>query len=130
MDNSKYSDLELNDSKVMGAKMGVETMLYYYMAALSGKVKDIKQYMANRLPAMIDLTEEQSTYVAASMTDCNTVLTSLDTSMRLLQNTIDSDNFDKDSIQLVIKILQNLYDECESALRTYLSGGTQKEEDK
>lgn len=121
MDTAKYSELELNDPKVMGAKMGVETMLYYYMAALSGKVKDIKQYMANRMPAMIDLTEEQATYVAASMTDANTVLTSLDTSMRLLKGMADSDKLDQDTIQLVVKILQNLRDECESALNTYLS---------
>lgn len=121
MDTSKYSDLELNDPKVMGAKLGVETMLYYYMSALSGKVKDIKQYMANRMPAMIDLTEEQATYVATSITDENTVLASLDTSMQLLQGMSSTQKFDEETVQLVIKILQNLRDECESALRTYLS---------
>lgn len=120
MDTAKYSDLELNDPKVMGAKLGVETMLFYYMSALSGKVKDIKQYMANRMPAMIDLTEEQATYVAASTTDVNTVLASLDTSMQLLKGVSESEKPDPEAISLVIKILQNLKDECESALRTYL----------
>lgn len=121
MDTAKYSNLELNDPKVMGAKLGVETMLFYYMSALSGKVKDIKQYMANRMPAMIDLTEEQATYVAASTTDANTVLASLDTSMQLLKGVSESEKPDPEAISLVIKILQNLRDECESALRTYLS---------
>lgn len=121
MDTAKYSNLELNDPKVMGAKLGVETMLFYYMSALSGKVKDIKQYMANRMPAMIDLTEEQATYVATSTTDANTVLASLDTSMQLLKGVSESEKPDPEAISLVIKILQNLRDECESALRTYLS---------
>ncbi len=119
-DTSKYSDLELNDPKVMGARIATETMLFYYMSALSGKVDDVKQYMAKRIPAMIELTEEQTTYIATSIDKSNAVLTSLDTVTNILKNIQEQDKLDAELMDLAIRILQSMRDECSNAIYTYM----------
>ena len=53
----------MDDSRLTGAKEGVQTMLFYYLLALQGNVKDPKQVIATELGHMIDLSEEQIQYV-------------------------------------------------------------------
>lgn len=125
MADVKYDALESSDARILGARMGVETMLYYYYTAIIGKVKDPKQYMASRMPVMIDLTDEQATYVGATISSDNAVMTSLTTSIELLKTMQDSKELDEESLSLVIGILESVQLNCTDALNMFL----EKEDD-
>ena len=59
----------MDDSRLTGAKEGVQTMLFYYLLALQGNVKDPKQVIATELGHMIDLSEEQIQYVIGKVNE-------------------------------------------------------------
>ena len=94
------------DSKVTGARQGVQNMLFYYISALMDNgVQDVKQYIAGEISSMIDLSEEQATYVKSHILNNNKVVDNLSSSIALLDNMEKTGKLDLESIKIVKGIL-------------------------
>ncbi len=126
MADNKYDELECNDPKVLGARMGVETMLYYYLTSLIDKVDDPKQYLARKLPVIIEMSEEQATYVGAAVKTDNQAVKSLSTVIALLKKL--KDNYDEGTLSIAIEILENLHISFVDALEMYKEDNKPDEE--
>lgn len=109
----------MEDSKVSGAKQGVQTMLYYYLSSLIGTVPDPKQHIATELGTMIDLSEEQIQYVKMSIAHDNKMLESLSSCVALLSNIEKTGELDLQAIRIVKKVLEAMGSQCEKALKEY-----------
>lgn len=108
----------MEDSRILGAKDGVQHMLFYYLTALiDSGVKDPKQHIATEIGKMIDLSEEQVSYVKTNIGLKNTLLENLSSSVTLLENMKTSDTLDKDSVDIVIGLLTVIKDECSKLLQ-------------
>lgn len=104
------------DSRISGAKNGVQTMLYYYLTALiDSGVKDPKQRIATEISKMIDLSDEQCAYVNAHVSLGNKAVESLSTSIQLLES-----NPDTETVSIVIGILKEIKKRCEDAVTSFL----------
>lgn len=109
----------MENSKVAGARQGVQTMLFYYLSALMSTVKDPKQYIATELGEMIDLSEEQIRYVQMSIKNESKILDNLSSSIALLENIEKTGKLDLESIGIVKNILSILKNQCQDALDKY-----------
>lgn len=107
------------DSKISGAKHGVQTMMFYYLSSLIGTVKDPKQHIATELGKMIDLSEEQIQYVKMNVSNDNKMLDNLSSSIALLENIEKTGKLDLESIGIVKQILEIMKGQCETALKDY-----------
>lgn len=107
------------DSKISGAKHGVQTMMFYYLSSLIGTVEDPKQYIATELGKMIDLSEEQLQYVKMNVANDNQMLDNLSSSISLLENIEKTGKLDLDSIGIVKGILLIMKDQCAKTLEEY-----------
>ena len=106
----------MNDSRLTGAKEGVQTMLFYYLLALQGNVKDPKQVIATELGHMIDLSEEQIQYVEMNIANDNKLLENLSSSINLLDNIEKTGKLDMESIKIVKGILEIMKNQCKEIL--------------
>ena len=101
----------MEDGKILGAKNGVQNMLFYYLTSLMDNgVKDPKQHIATEIGKMIDLSEEQVLYVKANMALENKILESLLSAIQLLENMETSNKIDIESIRIVIGLLTAIKD--------------------
>lgn len=107
------------DNKITGAKNGVQTMLFYFLSSVIGKVEDPKQYIASELGKMIDLSEEQIQYVQMCVTHENKMLESLSSSISLLKNMEKTGELDLDSVKIVRNILEIMSEDCKQVLEKY-----------
>ena len=101
------------DSKILGAKQGVQTMMYYYLSALIGTTEDPKQYIATELGKMIDLSEEQIQYVKMNVANDNKMLDNLSSSIALLESMEKTGKLDLESVGIVKQILEIMKQQCE-----------------
>ena len=108
-----------NNAKIIGAKKGVETMLYYYLSALIGVVEDPKQAIATELGAMIDLSEAQIQYVKINVNNDNKMLDNLSCSIDLLKAMENSKKIDLESITIIRNILEIMQSQCKQTLDDY-----------
>ena len=109
----------MKDSKISGAKQGVQTMLYYYLSSLIGTVPDPKQVIATELGTMIDLSEEQIQYVKMSIAHDNKMLENLSSCVALLSNIEKTGKLDLQSIEIVRKMLEVMTSQCQATLKEY-----------
>ena len=100
----------MENLKTEGAKNAVQTMLFYYISSLIGTVEDPKQYIANQISEMIDLSEEQANYVKLNLALENKLLDNLKSSIQLLDKKKKKKTLDLDSIKIVKGILNIMYD--------------------
>ena len=107
------------DSRIIGAKHSVQTMMYYYLSALIGSVEDPKQYIATELGKMIDLSEEQIQYVKLNVANDNKMLDNLSSSIALLESMEKAEKLDLESVRIVKQILEIMKEQCEQTLKEY-----------
>lgn len=103
----------MEDNKISGSKAGAQTMLFYYLYSLMGKVKDPKQVVATELGKMIDLSEEQINYVQLNLSMENTLLANLESSISLLKVMKTTGKLDIESLQIVISMLDLMRQKAE-----------------
>lgn len=113
----------MDNGRLKGAKQGLQTMLFYYLSALIPLVKDPKQCIATDIGKMIDLSEEQLAYVKMTIATQNRVMSSLSSSIELLEVMEKSQKLDVESLSIVKRVLNTLKDECSKALNQYMEGG-------
>ena len=106
----------MENSKVAGAKQGVQTMLFYYLSTLVGTVQDPKQHIATEMAKMIDLSEEQLQFVLASIQNENMLIDNLSSSIALLENIEKTKKLDLESIGIVKDMLSIIKSQCKDAL--------------
>lgn len=105
------------DSKITGAKQGVQNMLFYYISALMDNgVKDPKQHIATEIGKMIDLSEDQVLYVESHIRNDNKLVDNLSSSIALLQNMEKTSQFDIESIKIVKGVLEIMHKQCTDIL--------------
>lgn len=109
----------MENSKISGAKNGVQTMMFYYLSSLIGTVEDPKQYIATELGKMIDLSEEQIQYVKMNIANDNKMLDNLSSSIGLLENIEKTGKLDLESIKIVKGILEIMKSQCSKTLEDY-----------
>ena len=107
------------DSRRLGAKNSVQTMMFYYLSTLIGEVEDPKQYMATEMSQMIDLSEEQIQYVKMNISNDNKMLDNLSSSISLLENIEKTKELDLESITIVKNILTIMKEQCQKTLDEY-----------
>ena len=107
------------NSKISGAKHGVQTMMFYYLTSLIGTVEDPKQHIATELGKMIDLSEEQIQYVKMNVANDNKMLDNLSCSIALLENMEKTGKLDLESIGIVKQILKIMEGQCKKTLEEY-----------
>lgn len=109
------------NSKVTGAKQGVQNMLFYYISALMDSgVQDVKQYVASEISSMIDLSEEQATYVKSHILNDNKVVDNLSSSIALLDNMEKTGKLDLESIRIVKGILNIMEKQYKDAIYNFV----------
>ena len=108
----------MENSKEFGAKQAVQTLMFYYLSSLIGKVDDPKQVIASELGAMIGLSENQIQYVHMGIKN-NEVIENFNSCIRLLDTMKDRDSFDLDSVKIIKSILTIMKQECETALKDF-----------
>ena len=109
------------DSKVTGAKQGVQNMLFYYISALMDNgVQDVKQYIASEISSMIDLSGEQATYVKSHILNDNKVVDNLSSSIALLDNMEKTGKLDLESIRIVKGILSIMEKQYKDAIYNFV----------
>lgn len=105
------------DSKITGAKQGVQNMLFYYISALMDNgVKDPKQHIATEIGQMIDLSEDQVLYVETHLRNDNKLVDNLSSSIALLQNMEKTGKLDLESIKIVKGVLEIMHTQCTDIL--------------
>ena len=109
----------MNNSKISGAKQGVQTMMFYYLSSLIGNVEDPKQYMATELGKMINLSEEQVQYVKMNIANDNKMIDNLSSSISLLENMEKTNKLDIESIGIVKGVLNIMREQCKNVLSEY-----------
>ena len=110
----------MDDSRLTGAKEGVQTMLFYYLLALQGNVKDPKQVIATELGHMIDLSEEQIQYVQSHISTEGKLVKSLSSSIQLLENMEKTGKLDLESISIVKNTLQIMTKEINKVVEQFV----------
>lgn len=113
--------------KIVGARKGVETMLYYYLSSLIGNVEDPKQVIATELGTLINLSEEQVQYVKMNVANNNKALENLSCCIDLLKSMEQSGELDMTSIKLVKDILEIMHGQCQQATNEYCETITPEE---
>ena len=104
----------MEDSRLLGAKDGVQNMLFYYLTALiDNGVKDPKQHIATEIGKMIDLSEEQVTYVKANVRLQGKLPESLTSSIDILKN---MKSFDEEAVNIVVGLLTAIKDSCSKVI--------------
>ena len=83
------------------------------------KVEDPKQYIATEICKMINLSEEQTTYVQTTVATKNKVIDCLSSSISLLENMNKSNKLDKEAIEIALNLLQSLKKECVNSIKKY-----------
>ena len=105
------------DSKITGAKQGVQNMLFYYISALMDNgVKDPKQHIATEIGQMIDLSEDQVLYVESHIRNDNKLIDNLSSSIALLDNMEKTGKLDMESIKIVKGVLEIMHKQCTDIL--------------
>lgn len=108
----------MEDSKILGAKTGVQNMLFYYLTALiNNGIKDPKQRIATEIGDMINLSEEQVAYVKGNIALENKILESISSSIGLLSNMEKTEQIDIESIHIVISLLDMIKTACSKAIK-------------
>lgn len=107
----------MEDNKMSGARNGLQTMMFYYLSSIIGKVNDPKQYIATEMGKMIDLSEEQVEYVRLNIANDNKLLDNLSSSIQLLMNMEKTGKFDLDSVKIVRNILEIMKSQTEIILK-------------
>ena len=107
------------DSRRIGAKNSVQTMMFYYLSTLIGEVEDPKQYIATEMGKMIDLSEEQIQYVKMNISNDNKMLNNLSSAIALLENVEKTEKLDLESIGIVKNILKIMEEQCKKTLDDY-----------
>ncbi len=118
-----------DEGKIVGAKNGVQTMLYYYLSSLIGQVEDPKQVIASEIGAMIDFSEAQAQYIAMDVKSNNKMLDNLTCSIDLLKSMEQAKEFDLDSIKIITGILEIMKKQCEETLEKFVEFVDITEED-
>lgn len=103
--------------KISGAKQAVQNMLFYYLTTLLDE-KDPKQIIASEMGAMINLSEEQLSYVKMHLSANNKVVDNLESCIQLLENMIKTGKVDIDSLKIVIQILSLMKSSCTATLKS------------
>ena len=118
------------NSKVTGAKQGVQNMLFYYISALMDSgVQDVKQYIASEIGEMIDLSEEQVTYVKSHILNDNKVIDNLSSSIALLDNIEKTGKLDLESIKIVKGILSIMETRYKEAINDFAGDENGEDDD-
>lgn len=100
---------EILNNEVKGAENAVRKMLLYYYSALEvSGVKDIKQYIATKIGKMIDLSEDQCSFIKANLSSNSKLKESLDNNIMLLENIENTKTLDIESIHIVKEFLKLL----------------------
>lgn len=110
----------MEDNKVIGGRQGVQTMLFYYLSSLIGKVDDPKQYIATEIGSMIDLSEEQIQYIKMNIANENKLTENLSSSISLLKNMEETGKVDFESIKIVRGILEIMKTQSEQVIKEYM----------
>ena len=110
----------MDDSRLTGAKEGVQTMLFYYLLALQGNVKDPKQVIATELGHMIDLSEERIQYVQSHISTEGKLVESLSSSIQLLENMEKTGKLDLESVSIVKNTLQIMTKEINKVVEQFV----------
>lgn len=118
----------MDNGRLKGAKQGLQTMLFYYLSALIPLVKDPKQCIATDIGKMIDLSEEQVAYVKMTIATQNKVITSLSSSIELLEVMEKTQKLDVESLGIVKGVLNTLKDECSKALNQYMESESDEQQ--
>lgn len=105
-----------DNNKISGAKLAVQTMLYYYLSSLIDTVEDPKQVIATELGEMINLSEAQIQYVNMNLINDNKMLDNLTCSIDLLKSMEQKKKFDLESIKIIRNILEIMRSQCSAAL--------------
>lgn len=106
----------MDNSRMNGAKAGVQTMMYYFLLAAMEQEEDPKQYIATELGKMIDLSEEQIQYVQLSINNESKLMDNLKLCIQLLEPMKDTNTVDLESIKIVKEILVLIKDQCKDTL--------------
>lgn len=109
----------MEDAQLKGAEQAVQNMLFYYFTALEKTIEDPKQYIATRLPDMINLSEDQALFVKSNISTKSKVITGLTSSIELLNNMKKSNQYDANAMDIVIKLLTAIKTECEKTLELF-----------
>lgn len=110
----------MDDSRLTGAKEGVQTMLFYYLLALQGNVKDPKQVIATELGHMIDLSEEQIQYVQSHISTQSRLVKSLSSSVQLLENMEKTGKLDLESVSIIKDTLNVMIKEINDVVEKFV----------
>lgn len=110
----------MDNSRLSGAKEGVQTMLFYYLLALQETVKDPKQVIATELGHMIDLSEEQIQYVQSHISTNGILVESLSSSIQLLENMEKTGKLDLESISIVKDTLSIMVKEINKVVEQFV----------
>lgn len=110
----------MESNKTLGAKAGLQSMIYYYLTALvESGVQDPKQKIATDMAGMIDLSEEQLAYVGSHLTKGIRFEDELKSSIDLLKGMQRSNKLDKETLQIVIAMLEEGMKQLEDAIDNY-----------
>lgn len=104
MDLNKFTE-----SEVKGSELGVKRMLFYYASSLQDSgVEDVRQYIATKLPEMIELATSQAEFVATNIQNDNKILDSLKDSIKLLSAMQEKKEYDETSVNIIKSIFENI----------------------
>lgn len=110
----------MDNSRITGAKQSVQNMLFYYISALiDSGVKDVKQYIASEIGDMIDLSEEQVSYVQSHISNENKVVENLSSSIALLEGMEKTGKLDLEAIKIVKGILGIMKTQYQETMATF-----------
>jgi hypothetical protein len=68
-------------------------------------IEDVRQYIATKIPEMIDFSKEQSDFIYMNINKENKIYNNLNNSIKLLDGILQSKKLDLDSIKIVKQIL-------------------------
>jgi hypothetical protein len=101
MSEEEYIQREVNSSE-----NAVRKMLFYYASSLTDAgIEDVRQYIATKIPEMIDFSKEQSDFIYMNINKENKIYDNLNNSIKLLDGILQSKKLDLDSIKIVKQIL-------------------------
>ena len=94
------------EEQLRSSEKAAEKMLMYYASSLQSMgVKDVRQYMANKLCKLIDLTDEQASFVMLNINKENKIYDNLINSCELLKGMKKNKQLDMESIDIILNVL-------------------------
>ena len=103
---------EYIQKEVASSENAVRKMLFYYASSLTDLgVEDVRQYIATKLPEMIDLSKEQSDFVYMNVSKNNKIYDNLNNSIKLLTQMEKTKKIDLDSIKIIKQVLTLIVDD-------------------